>query len=523
MANLSSRTRNSAINIATGFGSQFLVTLLRFVTRTVFIYTLGKEYLGISGYFKDILSMLSLTELGLDTAINFKLYKPLAEGDDKRVRVLMKFYKQAYRIIGAIIFSMGLCLIPFLPRLIKDFDNLAKLNINAALIFLLYLLNSASSYLFFAYRGAVVKANQKRYILDIAGYGMTILMNVAQIAVLYWYHNFLLYTAVAIIVVILRNVINAFIAEHYFPQFFIPEPDSLSREEVLGLFKDCGALFLFKINAVVLKATDNMVLGYFIGLVMVGLYSNYLVLYATLRDLLDKFYAAVRASVGNLFAVSDVPTKYRFFETMNYLTVILYGTAAAGIAVCSNELIQKWIGTDYVVAQPLAVLVGIELLFYGLKVNLGQIRTVSGLFRQMWYRPAIGAAANVVLSVIFVQFWGISGVILGTICADILSNFALDPSIIYKHGFDNYQPVWKYYRKNLIYFAVLAAVCAADLWICSVVFTGHGWFSVIVHALIVAVTVPGMFVLLFWKTRECQYLVQLAGKIARNIKAKFAG
>jgi O-antigen/teichoic acid export membrane protein len=523
MANPSSRARNSTINIATGFGSQFLVALLRFVTRTVFIYTLGKEYLGISGYFTDILSMLSLTELGLDTAINFKLYKPLAEGDDKRVRMLMKFYRQAYQVIGASIFLIGLCLIPFLPRLIKDYDNLAKLNINAALIFLLYLLKSASSYLFFAYRSAVVKANQKRYLLDIAGYGMTILMNVVQIAVLCWFRDYLLYTAVAIIVTVLTNFINAVIAKHYYPQFFIPEPDSLSREEVLGLFKDCGALFLFKVNAVVLKATDNMVLGYFIGLVMVGLYSNYLILYTTLRNFLDKFYAAIRASVGNLFAVSDIPTKYRFFETMNYLTVILYGTAAAGLAVCANELIHAWIGTDYVVAQPLAILVGIEILFYGLKSNLGQIRTVSGLFRQMWYRPVIGAATNVILSVIFVQFWGISGVILGTICSDILSNFALDPKIIYKHGFNNYQPVWKYYRKNLIYFMVLAAVCAADMWICGTVFTGHGWFSVIVHSMIVAVTVPAVFVLLFWKTRECQYLAQLAGRIVRNVKTKFAG
>ena len=117
-----SRTKNSVINVITSVGGQLLATILKFVVRTVFIHTLGKSYLGINGLFSDILTMLSLTELGFDTAINFKLYKPLANNDEKRVRVLMKFYKQAYRIVGTVILILGLCLIPALPYLIKDYD-----------------------------------------------------------------------------------------------------------------------------------------------------------------------------------------------------------------------------------------------------------------------------------------------------------------------------------------------------------------------------------------------------------------
>ena len=92
MAKKASRTKNSILNLLSSLGGQLLLTIFRFVVRTVFIYTLGKSYLGINGYFSDILNMLSLTELGFDTAINYKLYKPLADRDDKRVRVLMKFY-----------------------------------------------------------------------------------------------------------------------------------------------------------------------------------------------------------------------------------------------------------------------------------------------------------------------------------------------------------------------------------------------------------------------------------------------
>ena len=114
-----SRTKNSVINIITGAGGQTFTLFLRFVTRTVFIHTLGKEYLGIDGLFSNILTMLTLTELGFDTALNFKLYKPLAERDDKRVRIILVFYRQIYSIIGVVIFALGILVIPLLPVLKK--------------------------------------------------------------------------------------------------------------------------------------------------------------------------------------------------------------------------------------------------------------------------------------------------------------------------------------------------------------------------------------------------------------------
>ena len=161
------RTQNAVSNIITGIGGQMLTIVLKFVTRTIFIHTLGTRYLGVNGLFDDILSMLSLTELGIDTAINFKLYKPLAEHDEKRVRVLMKFYKEAYFFIGICVLVLGLGMIPLFPYLIKDYDKLETLGINAALVFVIYLFRSVTSYLFFASRSAIVKADQKTYLFPL--------------------------------------------------------------------------------------------------------------------------------------------------------------------------------------------------------------------------------------------------------------------------------------------------------------------------------------------------------------------
>ena len=294
----------------------------------------------------------------------------------------------------------------------------------------------------------------------------------------------------------------------------------MSKEEIRDLFKDCGALFVYKMNNTVLKATDNMVLGAFVGMLIVGLYSNYLLFFTTCRAFLRQLYTAVKASTGNLFATEGIETQYRFFETMNYLTIILYGTAAVGLAVCANELITVWIGTEYLIAFPFSILIGIEILTSGLKQNLSQIRTVTGVFRQAWKRPILSVIINLVASIVLVQYIGIYGVLIGTILADVLTNLSVDPRVIYRYSFNNYKPVSEYYKKNIVYISVLVAVGAFDMWFCSWFLIGHGWLSVIVHIMIVGGSVPCVFIAMFWRTKESQYLRSILKRVFSKVLDK---
>lgn len=505
---MSSRTKKSSKNLITTFLQQFLNAALGVAVRTVFIYVLGKEYLGLNGLFTNVLSMLSLTDLGFGVAINYKLYKPLAEHDDHTIRIYLKFYKYIYRIVSCVIFVLGVLLIPVLPTLIKDYDRFDALGINAVLIYLLYLMRSVSSYLFFAYKSAIVKADQKSYLLNTANIVVDIVSSIAQIVVLIILHNYIIYLIVLLGFSILQNFIFAQIATKRYPTYFIKESDSLSKKEIIELFKDCSALLVFKADNVILKASDNLILSAFQGITLVGLYSNYMMFYTIIKGILSKMYDSVKASMGNFFAVENIERKYTFFKTTNLITFILFGTAAGGIAIVSNELIVCWLGTDYLIQQPLAVLMGIELLFSGIKKNLNQIRTISGIIQQMWYRPIIGIFINLIVSFIGVQIWGINGVVLGTIMAYVFSNFAVDPLVIYRYTFTDYKSVSEYYRRNFGYMAVLTVTCIAARWLCSIIVVGYAWFSVIVHSLICAVMIPAAFVLVYFKTEECQYLIK---------------
>ena len=515
--NKSSRVKNSLINLITGIGGQTFVTVLNFITRTVFISTLGKSYLGINGLFSDILSMLSLTELGLDTAINFKLYKPLAEGDEERIRVLMKFYKTAYRVVGLLILLLGLTMIPALPFLIKDYETLDGLGINAVFIFVIYLMQSATSYLFWASHSAIVKADQKEYLLNIASYAVQFVKSIAQIVILLIFKDFTIYTLLSVLFSVIQNIINAVIAKHRYPYAFTKTKKRMNFLEIKDIFKDLGALFAFKINGIVLKATDNIVLSSFIGLSIVGIYSNYLLFYTTINSFLSRIYQAVKASMGNLYATEGVEKNYLFFETMNFISVVFYGAACVGVSVVANELILCWVGTEYIIAQPFSILIGIEILFYGLKNNLGTVRNTTGAFRQMWYRPAISIAVNIVVSIALVHKLGIYGVLIGTLVADFSTNLLIDPYILHKYSFNNYKPVSGYYIKSIKYVLLIALTGAADMFLCSVVLPNFGWLSVVAHVGICGVSVPMVFLLVYRKSLEVKYLLNIGNRFLKKI------
>lgn len=516
-----SRTTNTIYNFTSSIGGQLITIIMQFVVRTVFINTLGKSYLGINGLFSNILSMLALAEFGVGSAILFKLYEPIAKEDHHRIALLMKFYKTVYRIIGIGVAVVGICLIPFLPNLIKDYDKIQSLNINAAFIFILYLMKTVSSYLFFAYKSAIVKANQKEYLLNLINYIFTICTGIVQIICLWIIPNFELYVFILVAQVIFENFACAKLANKMYPYINQKTEEKIDKKEVKSVFKDCAALFLYKLNGVVLKATDNIILSVFLGLEIVGMYSNYYVFYTTINTLFSKVFNSVSHSLGNLHTTNDSEREYHIFKSVNLITAILGGTAGVGIFVVSNEFVYSWIGSEWILPQPFALLMGIEVFTLAIRVALGKYRTTMGLFQQAKFRPLAGMIINLIVSVVLVNIWGICGVLVGTIVADWTTFMWFDPLIIHKYGFKNKYPVSCYYFKVLKYILTISLVGLLDWFICSNFLVGLNWISVIVHAAICLVTIPAALAAVSIKSSEGKYVYNVAKGYIKKIKGKY--
>ena len=113
------RFKNSLKNLSASVISQFFIMVLTFVCRTIFVKLLTAEYLGLSGLFTNVLSILSLSELGIGNAIIVHLYKPVADHDEITISRYMNFYAVAYRIIGIAILLFGVISTPFFTGICK--------------------------------------------------------------------------------------------------------------------------------------------------------------------------------------------------------------------------------------------------------------------------------------------------------------------------------------------------------------------------------------------------------------------
>ena len=266
-----SRLTNTIRNTVVGFAAQLIVILLNYINRTIFIYYLGAEYLGLSGLFSNILSMLSLAELGIGVAISFSLYKPLEENDIRKTKALMNFYQLAYRIIGIVILILGLCLIPFLDVLIKDKPDIPHFT----LIYVLFLSNTVVSY-FFTYKRSLLSADQKEYLNSVNRTFFAVIQCVGQFFVLMLTKNYLLYLIVVVACTLGSNVVISYQCDKRYP-YLRKNTEKLSKDETKELLKYVMAQLSHKVGGIVVSGTDNILTTSLVsgGLVIVGLYSNY--------------------------------------------------------------------------------------------------------------------------------------------------------------------------------------------------------------------------------------------------------
>lgn len=510
-----SRTTYTLMNMFSNFAGYGLNLLLSFVCRMVFVRCLQQEYLGISGLFTSILSMLSLSELGIGTAIGYALYKPVAEDDQEKIASLMKFYGTAYKAIGCVVAILGLCALPFLDVIIREQPAIPD---NLYVIYLLYLFQSASSY-FFSYRGAILIASQRNYVMTTINYIVVIIQNVIQIAVLLLTSNFIAYLMVQIVCGFITNILISRKAKKDYPYIAKKDIQPLSREDKWALIKNVKALTVTKLSGLLVNSTDNIVITYFNGLVTTGAASNYTLLSGMLGTMLDMIFSSSSASVGNLLAKEDDETKYHFFKSLNLMSFWLYGWAAVGIIGVAGDLVHLLFGESYILPQSIPIILAVNFYMVGMMNVAGTYRYCLGLFRFGQYVLLVTAAINIAGDVILGRQYGLFGIFLATAVARLLTNAWYIPYAVFKHGLKR-NPVL-YFMQYLKYAALLVMTTAISCLLCQMV-RGNLIFIVIQKIVICTVIPHVFFYMAFHKTQEFAYLknkvLTIAGKIVSRMR-----
>lgn len=495
-----SRTKNVSVNVVVALVCQVVNLIINFASRTVFIKTLGADYLGVNGLFTNVLTILSFAELGIGNAIVFSMYKPLALGDTEKLGSLMGLYKKAYRIIGIIVAAVGVCITPFLGLIIRNAPDISE---NLSLLYLLFLFNTVSSY-FFVYKKSIIIADQKNYIVLALTEGVHIIQIVAQIVFLYLTHNFIIYLLLQIVCTIIGNIISSVIADRLYP-YLKQKSAPLDKDESHNIFKNVRALAMYKFGSVILNGTDNILVSALVGVTEVGLVSNYVLLNTSCNSILSKITDAFTASVGNLNVIGDDQKKYDTFNKLFFITAWLYGFASVGLITVTTPFITSWIGTEYLLDNVTAIAIVTGFYVHGVHSVAYTYRTTLGFFVQSRYIALWSAALNIILSVVLCKWIGLAGIFIATPISRIFGVGITDPILIYKKAFRK-NPIIYYikYAGYILLFLTIGGTCSFVVNHISIA----GWFGVVIQVVVVTFIFNSMMIAIFCRTSMFKSLIE---------------
>ncbi|TPN89139.1 lipopolysaccharide biosynthesis protein [Aquimarina algicola] len=500
--NTDSRTVNSIRNIGAGFVGQILQAAVGFISRTVFINYLAVEYLGINGLFSSILSVLSLTELGVGTAFIYSLYKPLAEKNKQAIATIMRLYKKVYISIGIAVFILGLCVLPFLDLIIEEKpENVVE---NLSFLYLFFLFNTASTY-FFNYKTALLNADQRNFITTINYAAFYILQNIAQIIVLIVTKNFIYYLSAQLIFQFLGNLTISLIVDRMYPflkEFKKEKIDPIIKKQIISNAK---ATFLIRIGGVMVNNTDNIIVNYFSGLALLGYLTNYTLLIGILTTFIAQVFNNISASIAQVNAIESKEKQYEIFNMVNLANFWIYGFCSICIIVLMNDFIVVWVGESFTLPVSISVMLAINFFMLGMQNAIWTFKTTYGYFNEGKYLVILTAVLNLGFSFALGHVYGLLGILMATALSRLVSNFWYDPYIVFKLGLKI--PPVVYLKKFLIYVLIITFAGITTYYIAQ--FCNFSRVINLIIKAVLCILIPNTIIVLCYKnTPEFHKVVQ---------------
>lgn len=470
------RTKNALRNMVAGGVNKVVTLVFPFILRTILIRVLGKEYAGLNSLFVSILDVLNMAELGFGTAIVYCMYKPIAQDNQEEICALLNLFRKIYFTIGLIVLGIGIALMPFLEYLIKESY---PSDINLYVLYAIYLFNSCSSYFFLGYKSSIISAHQR---LDVTQSIATIvkgIMYIVQMVVLVCFESYYLYAVMLPIFTILINLVTAYQVKKLFPQYMCK--GNVTKEVKSDLKEKVSGLMISRLCAITRNSFDSIFASAYLGLALTAIYGNYYFIMYSVTSILAIIVQAVLAGVGNSIQTETVEQNYNDMKRFNFMYLWISSICTVCLLCLYQPFMYLWMGEENML--PLSSVVLFCAYFFLLK--MGDMQSVYYNAAGLWwhYRKCaiVEAGLNLLLNYIFVQIWGLNGIIAGTLVSLFLINFLYAERLVFKYYFKNGKTL-QFYGMQVKYAVVTAVVCGITYVICNMV--GYTDWSSCVWALI---------------------------------------
>lgn len=504
------RTKSTLLNMLTSYIGQISSVLVLLVSRVFFIKVLGDEYLGLNGLFSNILTLLSLVELGIGPAIIYSLYKPIANDDKETIKSLMNLYKNVYTLIGLIILILGISLTPFLSLFIKEMPDIPNLK----LIYVLFVISSSVTY-FYNYKRSLIQSDKNRYILPIYKYGFIIITNIFQILFLLITKNYIVFLLIQILCTIIENILVNIKANKMYPYLKEKNIKKLDKKVKNKIIKNTKAMVLHKLGAIVVRSTDNIIISKFVSLVAVGLYSNYYLVISAFENVSTQFFSSITAAAGNLYATESSSKIYEIFKKVVFINFVIYFLFTSLFLCLLNPFITLWVGESLTFDISIVIIIVVNIYLSGMRKSVLLFRDAMGLYYEDRYKPIFESIINIVASIILAKYLGVLGVFIGTTISTITTSFWVEPYILYKHGLK--QKVSNYFKKYTLYTLITFIISFLAFYLCS--FFSELTVLNIVIRLIISIFLPIISVIILFRNKEeYKYTIKQLKQLKRIVK-----
>ena len=490
-----SRTANSTKNIKYSIISTIISYTLSFATRTIFIYYLTTEFLGMNALITSVLSILSLVEAGLGGTFQVMLFKPLSEDNYSRVLGIVHIFRKIFRIIAVVTFLGGMAFLPII-NLIIEISNFKLFSI----IYLFAILGSSINYIVLPDR-VLIQADQKKYVIIAIDQIGVILQYTIQILILILTQNFILYSLAQFISIVITAILKRCYSSKNYKSDSIEKLDDETKKDIKV---KTYAGFMHHLGFIVNNGTDSIFISAFIGLDVAGIYSNYLLILNVIKSLLLLIFDSIYSSLGNKISTDSVDDNFILYKKTDYIGKIIVGFSAVAFFILLNPFVILWIGIDY--TFPLFTMFLIVWVFYvdynTSRKTINMFKKSTGLFEKDKYISLIEAAINIIITLILVKPLGINGILIGRIASYYLTVFWTEPLLVFKYYFN--KDLTKYFfaeLRNLLKISITGTI----LYFLVQSISLEGIVGFIIKVAIVGIIGLGLIILPTIRTKEFKF------------------
>lgn len=446
-------TKNTIQGSFWGLLNKILSILLPFVIRTIIIRKLGAEYAGLNSLFNSILQVLNLADLGIGSAMVYAMYKPILNDDFPKVSALLNFYKKAYFIIGTVILTAGLLVMPFLNYLVKgDIPS----DINIYTLFVIYLFNTVSSYYFFSYYSSISFAYQRQADTSRIQLFVNTSMYVIQIILLLLFNNYYIYICLLPVGTIIYNVLVCIYTRNKYPS--IRPAGTITKEEKREIGKDVFALSVYKAGGLASHSFDSIIISSTLGLALVSMYDNYYYIMNAVTGLLIIVFNALTAGIGQKL-LKDSKEKIANEFSIIFAVDGLVSTICVACMFCLyQDFMVLWVGDNYLLEFGIMCLFCMYFFSHMIRKPIVMYRDAAGMWRDNMFQPLVSGLVNLFLDIVLIKVIGIYGILIATIGSMLLIDLPWE-TIIFLRKKVTYD-IKKYFGRLILYFLIGAGTCA---------------------------------------------------------------